>query len=239
MKKLIILFLLLPSLAFTQNKIVLNTFRVFPIPGKAIEFKRALIAHVSRFHTTEKKWRIFEIMSGPDAGAFHFVEGPSTWDEIEKAPVNTDQHTTDWDKTVEVFIEKTTNVGFSVYQENLSSAKLTEYANNIVLTHMYPKPGMVGKANEMLAKMKKVNEMGGESVAVFNVLLSGDPQMVSSRRLKNGLKDMEPIPGKSTEDRWREAFGANSWSDYMADYANIYERRWTELLTFRADLSSK
>jgi len=53
------------------------------------------------------------------------------------------------------------------------------------------------------------------------------------------LKDMEPIPGKSTEDRWREAFGANSWADYMADYANIYERRWTELLTFRADLSSK
>jgi hypothetical protein len=70
-------------------------------------------------------------------------------------------------------------------------------------------------------------------------MLSGDPQMVSSRRLKNGLKDMEPIPGKSIEDRWREAFGANSWSDYMDDYANIYERRWTELLTFRADLSSK
>jgi hypothetical protein len=240
MKKLLLSLMLLPLLSLVQAQNVISTFRVFPAAGKSLEFKKALIAHVAKFHTTERKWRIFEVTSGPDAGAFHFVEAPSTWDAIEKAPQNTDAHTTDWDKTVEIFVEKTTNVGYSVYQEDRSTGKLTDYANNIILTHMYPAPGMTGKAWSLIEKMKKVWELGNESIAVFNIANSGEPQIVTSRRLKNGLKELDP--GGTTKDmptRYREANGPDSFASYMEDYGEAFERRWSEMLTFRADLSSK
>ena len=40
-------------------------------------------------------------------------------------------------------------------------------------------------------------------------------------------------------ERYAAANGANIWADYLKDYSNIVEKRWSELLFYRADLSSK
>jgi hypothetical protein len=238
MKKVLLLLMFIPVLAFTQPKEVISTFRVFPIPGKALEFKKALIAHVAKFHTTERKWRVFEVMTGPDAGAFHFVEGPASWDAWEKAPQNTDAHITDWDKTVEVFISKTENVAYVTYQPDMSTGKQSEYANNIILTHMYPNSGKLTKAWDLIEKMKKAWELSNQSIAVYSASNSGEPQIVTSRRLKNGLKELDAT-GNTFEENYRKANGVNSWGDFMSSYEEAIGRRWSEMLMFRADLSSK
>jgi hypothetical protein len=239
MKKVLLLLMFIPFIGMAQTNNVSSTFRVFPMPGKSLEFKKAIMAHVAKYHTTEKKWRIFEVMSGPDAGAFQFNEGPSSWEAIEKSPSNTDAHTTDWDKTVEVFIEKTSNVGYSVYNEKMSTVKLTDYSNHIIITHMYPSPGMVQTAWSIVEKQKKAYELGNESIAVYNVMASGDPHIAVVRRLKNGMKDLDATPAKSMPDRYREVNGPDSWAGYMEDYSKSIDRRWSEHLMFRADLSSK
>ena len=238
MKKVLLLLMFIPVLAFTQPKEVISAFRVFPVPGKALEFKKALIAHVAKYHVTERKWRIFEVMTGPDAGAFHFVEGPGSWEAWEKAPQNTDAHITDWDKTVEVFISKTTTSGYSTYQADMSTAKQTDYANNIILTHMYMKPGMTEKAWDLIEKMKKGWELSNQSMAVYAASSSGEPQIITSRRLKGGLKELDAT-GNSFADNYRKANGPDSWAEFSNSYAEVFERRWSEMLMFRADLSSK
>jgi hypothetical protein len=40
-------------------------------------------------------------------------------------------------------------------------------------------------------------------------------------------------------ERFNAANGAGSWDTYLADYAKYVENRWSELLFYRADLSSK
>jgi hypothetical protein len=40
-------------------------------------------------------------------------------------------------------------------------------------------------------------------------------------------------------ERYVAANGANSWADFLKDYSNIVEKRWSELLIYRPDLSSK
>jgi hypothetical protein len=237
MKKVLLLLMFIPVLAFSQTKEVIGTFRVFPVPGKALEFKKALTAHVAKYHTTERKWRIFEVMTGPDAGAFHFVEGPSSWDSWEKAPQNTDAHITDWDKTVEVFVSKTTNSGYTTYNADMSTGKQSDYANNIILTHMYVSSGKISKAWDLVEKMKKAWELGNQSVAVYSTSFSGEPQIVTSRRLKNGLKELDAPD--TFADNYRKANGVNSWGDFMSSYEEAISSRWSEMLMFRADLSSK
>jgi hypothetical protein len=239
MKKLIFLLLFIPVIGFSQSAKVITSWRVFPTPGKTLEFKKALQAHMAKYHTTDRKWRIFEIMSGPDAGAFHFTEGPMSWDDMDKQAANTDAHTTDWDKTVEVFVSKTTNTGYSVYSENLSTAAQGDITKDIILTHMYVNPGMVGSATALVEKMKKAWVLGNESIAVYNTSASGEPQMVISRRLKTGLKEMDPSFMKSMPDRYREANGPNSWAEYSEEYAKAFSSRWSEHLQLRTDLSSK
>jgi hypothetical protein len=57
--------------------------------------------------------------------------------------------------------------------------------------------------------------------------------------LKGGLKELDADFRKPMPERYVAANGANSWADYLKDYSNIVEKRWSELLFYRADLSSK
>ena len=239
MKKFLLFLILLPMLGFTQSKNVLSTFRVFPVPGKALEFKKALTAHIAKYHTTERKWRVFEVMSGPEAGAYLFIEGPQTWDEIEKSPKTTDAHTTDWDKTVEVFVSKTTNTDYLAFQEANSTVKQTDYVDNIILNHQVIATGMVEKAWNLMDKMKKVWVDGNESMAVYTAVASGEPTIVTSRRLKTGLKELDPSFSKPMAERYTAANGAGSWSEYLEAYSKAFSLRWSEHLQARPELSSK
>ena len=107
------------------------------------------------------------------------------------------------------------------------------------LVILFPKPGMIVKMTDMLKKLKKVWEAGNESVAVYNAINSGEPQIATVTRLKAGLKELDPSFRKSTEDRYNAIYGAGTWDYWLADYAKCVEKRWNEMLFYRADLSSK
>ena len=80
MKKIFLLFMLIPCLEFSQKKNVVNANRVFPKLTKYLNLKKHLAAHAQKYHTGDWKWRVFEIQSGPDAGGYHITEGPASWE---------------------------------------------------------------------------------------------------------------------------------------------------------------
>ena len=62
MRKIQLLLLFLPLLGFSQNKKnVLSVERYFPKMAKAMEFEKALTAHVQKFHNGDWKWRVYAI----------------------------------------------------------------------------------------------------------------------------------------------------------------------------------
>jgi len=87
--------------------------------------------------------------------------------------------------------------------------------------------------------LKKVWTDGNENVAVYTASVSGDPQIVTVTRLKDGLKELADGYRKSMAERYNVAYGTGAWEVYLADYAKYIDRRWNELLYLRADLSSK
>jgi hypothetical protein len=116
---------------------------------------------------------------------------------------------------------------------------LGNYSDKIVINHVFPKPGMINGVVELTRKLKKVWMDGNENVAVYQVVASGDPQIISVTRLKAGFKELADGYRKSTAERYNAAYGAGSWDMYLSDYSKYVEKRWSEVLAYRADLSSK
>ena len=239
MKKMLFLFLLIPSLMMAQKKNVITTNRVFPKVDKVLEFEKALAAHAQKYHTGDWKWRVFDIASGPDAGGYHITEGPATWDQIDNRGNLGDEHNTDWNKNVAIYLTDRSVNSFAIYQDTLSSVALTDYAKNINITHWYPKIGWGNKLREQIVKYQKVWAAGGESVAVYQVSSSGPAQFTLVTRYKQGLKEREDGFRKPFKDRYEAIHGTDSWNDVLETIRHYVDNSWSELLSFRADLSSK
>jgi len=239
MRKLFLLCTLIPLLGLSQTKNVAHSTRIMPKPDKNAELEKGIIAHVAKYHTGDWKWRVFEIQTGPDAGGFHIVEGPLGWDQFDSRGNLGVEHTADWNKNVAPYTEGQGSQAYSTYNAELSTVQLTDYSDKMIIMHAYPKPGMIGKATDLVKKLKKVWEASKESVAVYNGVASGEPQIVAVTRLKNGLKELDPSVLKPLPERYEAVYGEGSWNYYLDDYAKAIERRWSELLFYRADLSSK
>ena len=238
MRQIFLICLLIPVIGLSQGTVV-SAFRVFPKIDKTLEFEKAFAAHAQKYHTGDWKWRVLSIESGPDAGGFHVVEGPLTWDQFDKRGNLGDAHTADWAKNVMPFTADRGTSGYSEYSAELSNVAITDYTEKIIITHMFPKSGMIVQATDLVKRMKKVWQASNENVAVYRSFASGPPQIVTVARLKGGLKELAEGFRKPVAERFDAANGAGSWTQYLADYANAIESRWSELLFLRADLSSK
>jgi len=239
MRKMLSLCLLLPALALGQSKNVVNYFRVFPKADKALALEKALAEHGKKYHTGNWKWHVFEIQTGPDAGGYHIIEGPLSWTDFDGRGDLGSAHMTDWNNMVAPLTTGAGTMAFVTFLEEFSTVQLTDYAEKVIVNHIYPKPGMLNQAKDLAAKMKKVWQASGESVAVFEASYSGEPQLAIATRLKGGLKELEPNFRKPLPERFNEANGANSWDEYLKSYAACIERRWMEMMFLRADLSAK
>lgn len=239
MRKIFLLCLLIPLLGAGQTKNVVNSFRVFAKPDKNAEFEKALTVHAQKYHTGSWKWRVFEIQTGPDAGGFQVSEGPLTWDEFDTRGNLGAEHMADWDKNVAPLTTGMGTQSYGTYSADLSTIQLTDYSDKIIINHMYPKPGMIVGVTDLIKKLKKVWEASNETVAVYQSIASGEPQYILVSRLKNGLKELDPAYRKPMSERYEAVHGEGTWKYYLADYAKFVENRWSEMLFYRADLSSK
>ena len=239
MKKLLFFCLFIPLFGMGQTKNVVNSNRYFPKADKVLEFEKALAAHAQKYHTGDWKWRVYEIQSGPDAGGYHVAEGPTSWEAADTRGNLGAAHNTDWNKTVAVYLTDKASSVYSVFVDSLSNVQLTDYSDKIIINHMYPKPGMINGVIELVKRLKNVWKSGNESVAVYQAVSSGEPQMITVTRLKGGLKELADGYRKPLPERYNAANGAGSWDNYLADYSKYVESRWSELLFYRADLSSK
>lgn len=239
MRKIFLICLLAPLLGISQTKNVVNAFRISPKPEKNAEFEKALTAHAQKYHTGDWKWRVFEIQTGPDAGGFQINEGPLTWDQFDKRGNLGAEHTADWNKNVAPLTSGLGTQSYATFNAELSTVQLTDYSDKIIINHIFPKPGMINNLTDMVKKLKKVWEAGNESVAVYNSSNSGEPQIIYVTRLKAGLKELDPSFRKPTEERYNTAYGEGSWTTWLQDYSKNVEKRWSEMLLYRPDLSSK
>ena len=238
MKTLFILLFLFPLAGFAQQ--VLSTERIFPKVDKGAEFEKALTAHVQKFHNTGKfRWRVFEIVSGPDYGGYQISEGPMTWEDIESRGDLGPEHMADWNKSIAPLITDRTTHGYSVFQESLSTIALTDYSDWIQINRWTPKPGHIGDLRGLIENMKKAWVEEKNTVAVYVSSSSGRQGFAIVTRYKQGLKERNTGFRPPFRDTYEKVNGRDSWNEYIETIKNSLETGGSELLRFRADLSSK
>jgi len=239
MRKYFFVLLLTPLLGIGQTKTVLTSNRLFAKNDKVSEFEKALANHAQKYHTGDVKWRVWSIQSGPDANGYMVTEGPSTWDMLDGRGDISAEHTADWEKNV---LSLTTGEGQSGYYDfdaDLSTVQLTDYADKIVITHITAKPGKINDVKNLITKFKKVWEDGKESVAVYSTAFSGEPGFIYVTRLKNGLKELASDYRKRSSERYNNVYGSGSFDTWLKDYADAVQSRWSEILIYKPELSSK
>jgi len=235
----ILLLMFIPFLGMSQAKNVISTSRVFPKVDKQLEFEKALANHAQKYHSGDNKWRVFQIESGPDAGGYHIVEGPKTWaSEDARGDIN-EAHNNDWHKSVTIHLTDKSSHGYSVYIDSLSTVALGDYSDKVQVTHVYPKIGSSYRVATLLKNLKAAWAADGSTVAVYESNGSGTGQFAVARRYKQGLKEKEAGFRKPLGDTYEKIHGKGSWAIYGDIAKEHISDQWSELIFYRADLSSK
>jgi hypothetical protein len=236
---LLLLTTMLPFAGMAQTKNLLSTHRVFPKVDKLLEFEKAIAAHAQKYHTGDATWRVFAIMSGPDAGGYHITEGPTSWTGEDTRGDLGPGHKEDWNKNVAIYLTDRQSVNYSVYVDSLSTVALGEFSDKINVAHVYPKIGQGDNVVNMIKKLKKAWASAGLTVAVYAASSSGPAQYTIVTRYKQGLKEREPGFRKPFKQAYEEVNGEGSYAQYLKDAAEYIQDNWSELLFLKKELSSK
>ena len=239
MKKMMLLLLVLPLFALAQNKPLVNVSRYFPKPDKVNQFEKALTAHAHQYHKDDNKWRVYTIETGPDAGGYLVVEGPTNWDGIEKRGDLGATHMKDWETTVQPTLSDKTSTMYLTFREDLSTVLQGEYSEKISINHMFFRPGFYGDVQTNIQGLKKLWQADGTSVAVYESSLSGEPQFTVVTRYKTGLKERDVVQPNTFPVRFNTANGEGSWDKYLSSLKESIDHQWSELLYHKPTLDSK
>ena len=144
----------------------------------------------------------------------------------------------DWEKNVLPLTEGRGQSGYYDFVAELSTVQLTDYADKITISHMTSKPGKVLHTRSLIEQLKKVWVADKESVAVYSLVSSGEPGYITVTRLKNGLKELASDYRKPMTERFNAANGGTTYENWLKDYADAVQMRWSEVLVYKPLLSS-
>jgi hypothetical protein len=244
MKTLQRLVLLLPLLSLqayaedSKSSAVINTYRTWVKPGHTAAFNKALAAHVKQFHSGEWKWRVYDVLTGPDGGSVQIGEGPHTWTEFDGRGDLGEKHMRDYEHNILPHVDKTSPESYAVYKAEYSTTAVEKFSNKALIVHVYPKPGQLSAYLSSLKDFKPIWEKLGYNVVVYTSLHSGERSVLLVQRLKNGLKDFEP-EGATVREAFDATNGAGSYDKRMDEQMRILDRMVTELISFRPEFTAK
>lgn len=234
-----LLLLALPLFVLAQNKTLIGVDRYFPKADKVNQFEKALAVHAQKYHKGDHKWRVYSIETGPDAGGYLVVEGPTNWDGIDKRGNLGAAHMKDFATTVQPTLTDRNSVMYMTFREDLSTVQQGNYSDKISINHLFFKPGYFGDVQTNLLSLKKVWEADGAAMAVYEAALSGEPQFLIVTRYKDGLKERDVVRPNALPARFTTANGEGSWAKYVSVLKESIAHQWSEILYHKPELDSK
>jgi hypothetical protein len=252
MKKMIfLLFAFCTFTAYSQKSSISTVNTVKPKLGQKMAFEAAYKAHIAKFHQSDEKMLVYEIMSGAHAGCYHLVNGGRSFESFDKERADAVAHNMDLDKNFNPYLESTMNGNYRFIDSLSIHSDVQAEAFSVNVRHI--KSTMLADYRAQTARGIKVlkNLKGGMwdnySLNVFELLWAGsDPTMVTVRNLKDGFKSLENDfygPGMSLNNAFRDEyikqFGTLEWDkrQKFLDEAVVSNEQY--IMKLRKDLSSQ
>ncbi len=244
MKKFFVVFALLASIMVVGQGNTLFTVDYIKVqPSMRTSYESAWKTHVSKFHNSNDKREVYEILTGPSRGAYLIMEGPYSFADLDKPKASAMEHDADLEKNLSLPVV-TRNTSMFRYVDSLSYNPMHQPAKAVVtITHVKN-----GKMGDYMSESKKgmaiLSKMTTSfSNIVMTELFSGsDPVYLSIRSLKDGFKELEEgyVGGLSGfKDAYIKEYGQEGWDNRMKIINDNINSREVYLVKERKDLSSK
>ncbi len=251
------LFAAMAFIANGQGKTLYEVNIVKPKPGMKSTFEAKWKDHLTKYHKTENKRKVYEVVSGPHSGEYHIVEGPISYADMDTEMPNSKEHGLDLEKNFTPYIEPNSMNAMFRWDDTASINPNVE-ATKFQVTVSHIKSNMMNETIRESRRGSLINQKINKdnnipirfSFNVFTQIMSGsDPVRISIRALKDGFKELEnnyygPNPFANMPNAFRDAYikeyGYDAWDarqKLMNDNANIASRE-VFLMVLRKDLSS-
>jgi hypothetical protein len=247
MKQLLTVALLFATTcAFSQGKTLYQVYFVKPKPDQYSAWEAAWKTHVTKFHTSQDKINVYEVITGANAGTYHIVHGPTSYADMDEDRTDRLAHEADFEKTMSGKEQMSMGPLIMTFRDSLSFNSNIQ-ADKFVTTVTHVK---AGKMSDYLQEMRRSTNAQIQRKAPFGVaayvqnFAGSDPVVVTMRTLKDGFKELEADyfnrPQNEMRDAYVKEYGQAMWdrrtTTFLTDHTNVVE---TYLLKHRKDLSSK
>jgi hypothetical protein len=254
MKKTFFLWLFMAAAFFVsgQGKTLYTVNMVKPKAGMKTAFEAGWKIHLAKFHKTSDKRTVYEVMSGPNIGYYHVVEGPISYADMDAEKAHAKEHALDLDKNYFPMLDdKRMNATFR--WDDTASFNGTVKADKFLVTVTHVKFGMmtetVRESRRGSLVNAKISPASRFSINVYTELWSGsDPVRVSIRNLKDGFKELETdyygpntLAPNAFKDAYIKDYGQDAWDargKVLDNNANVQSRE-VYIMRIRKDLSSE
>lgn len=253
MKQLLLLLFIATAMTANSQKTDLVTVNsVKPKKGQKMAFEAAYKQHVAKFHSTNEKISVYEVMSGPNTGMYHLVNSGRSYADFDKERPDAAAHNLDLDKTFFPLLDETNNGTFRFMDSLSLRAEVTAGAFVITVRHLKDGLNLEDYRRELgrgarLNKMAKGPFIENLSVSFFEQLWDGSDQVtISIRNLKDGFKSLEQgyyaanPPGTATfRQEYEKTYGAADWDARVKLLEGAVEKTEIYIARLRKDLSSQ
>jgi hypothetical protein len=256
MKKTFFLWLFFAAafIASGQGKTLYEVNIVKPKPGMRSTFEAKWKEHLAKFHKSDDKRAVYEVVSGPRNGEYHIVEGPIAYADMDIDRPNGKEHGIDLEKNFSPYLEPNSMNATYRWDDTASfNGKVEADKFQVTVTHV-----KFGMQMETLREAKrsslinaKINPANRFSYNYYVQIWAGsNPVVVTIRNLKDGFKELEqnyygPNPMANQPNAFRDAYikdyGYDAWDarqKVLDNNANVASRE-IFLMIRRKDLSSE
>ncbi len=250
MKKFLLLLLMgIVITGHSQRTDLVTVNTVKPKKGQKMAFEAAYKQHVAKFHKTNERIFVYEILSGDYTGYYHLVNTGRSFSDFDKERPDAAAHDLDLDKTFFPLLDDTRN-GTYRFMDSLSLRPDTT-AGAFVLTINHLKQGLViADYRRELARGVKINSsittgfVSTLSTNYYEQLWDGSDQTtVVIRNLKGGFKDLEPpatpAGGPTFRELYEKQYGGAAWDERVKLFDGAVIKSEQYIMKFRKDLSSQ
>lgn len=244
------LFIIAAIVTNGQGKTLYTVNMVTPKAGQREAFETFWKGHLAKFHTTEDKRNVYQIMSGPNNGAYMIVEGPISYADMDMEKANAKEHAMDLDKNFNPKLEDNKMNGTYRFDDTASinpNVKADKFIVNVTHVKSALLTETIRESRRGAMITSKLDTFKRFSSNVYTQIWAGsNPVRVSIRNLKDGFKELESnYFGPNTNpngfrDAYIKEYGFDAWearSKLLDNNANI-ESRETYIMKLRRDLSS-
>jgi hypothetical protein len=238
-------------LANGQGKTLYTVNVVKPKAAMKSVFEARWKQHLAKFHKTDDKRTVYEVMSGAHMGEYHIVEGPFSFEEMDKERSNGKEHGLDLEKNYFPMLEDNRFNGTyswddtASYRGTVKADKFQVSVTHIKFGQMQSTLREARRSSLIIAKLPTPGALSSNTY--IKIWAGSDPVIIGIRNLKDGYKELETDyygpnrnPANAFQTAYVKDYGQAAWDErqkLLNENANIASRE-VFIMRLRKDLSS-